>query len=385
MELTELKTAIDAFASSSKAAIADLAAKLAAEKKEREDLELRIARQGTGVSGASSGAVAMERKALATYARTGEGLEELKAMSVGSDPDGGYLVTPVLGSSMITKIRDQSALARLAGREVITVGDGWEEIVDFGEAGATWVGESSGRPATATPQVGKIKIPCEEIYAMATITQRLLDDTAYDLGGWIEAKIADKFGRTAGAAFVSGDGSLKPRGFLDYTKVTTGDAARAFGEIQYFKTGNATGFGSTVSATANPADALINMLYGLRAPYKQGGRVAWVMNSATAGLIRRFKDTAGNYIWSEGLLAGSPPSLLGYEVALDESMPDIGADTFPVAFANWELAYKIVEKPGIRMLRDPYSSKPSVLFYSYARVGGGLANSEAIKLLKCEL
>lgn len=323
--------------------------------------------------------VAVANKALATFIRSGNDLE-LKALSESSDPDGGYMVLPILAPTMISKIFDQSAIARLARLETITVGDAWEEIVDFDEAGATWVGESDARPKTTSPKVGKLNVPVREIYANLPITQRLLDDTQFDLGAFVQGKIGDKFGRTQGDAFINGDGILKPKGFLTGNIVLTNDKTRAFGDIQYFKTTAAASFAAT-----NPGDVLINMVYGLRAPYKQGDGVAWVMNSTTAGTVRQFKTTYGEYLWEESVQAGAPPTLLGYPVELDEYMPDLGANAFPIAFGNWKKAYLIVEKAGIRMLRDPFTDKPNVLYYAYRRVGGALANSEAVKLLKCEV
>jgi HK97 family phage major capsid protein len=380
MEMTELKSALEGYTAETKAAVAELSRKLAEEKREREDLELRISRQGISSAGKAGGD--LETRALSEFLRTGSDVE-LKALSVGSDPDGGYMVLPVMGQTMVTKIRDQSALARVARRITIGAGDSYEEVVDFDESDATWVGETSARTATDTPKIGKISIPVHEIYALQSVTQRLLDDSAVNVGAWVEAKISDKFGRSEGTAFLTGDGAGKPRGLLTYENVTTSDATRDYGKVQYIKTGNATGFGATV---ATQADKLLEMVYSLRSPYKSGPNVGWMMNSTTAGIVRKFKTgaTTDQYLWVPGLQDGGAPQLLGYPVFLDESMPDLGADTFPVAFGNFELAYFIVDKPGIRMLRDPFTSKPNVLFYSYRRVGGGLANSEAIKLLKCE-
>ncbi|MFO1131166.1 MAG: phage major capsid protein [Hyphomicrobiales bacterium] len=378
VDMYELKELIEKTGEGIDAFKKSMHAKIDNERKEREELELRLQRGGRPLHGKSAGSDD-EHKALAVFARTGEDAE-LKTMSVGSDPDGGYIVLPVMASTMITKIYDQSAIARLARRETISAGDAWEEVTDFDEAGASWTGETSSRDDTGTPQIGKIRIPVHEIYALQTVTQRLLDDTSYDLGAWIEAKISDKFGRAEGIAFIDGDGVLKPRGFLSYNIVATADASRDYGDIEYVKTGHASAFAST-----SPADCLISMVYKLRAPYKQGNKVAWVMNSTTAATIRKFKDLEGRYIWTDALTAGQPPMLLGFPVELDESMPDLGANAYPIALANWSLAYRIVDKPGIRMVRDPYTAKPYVKFYAYRRVGGGLANSEAIKLLKCEL
>lgn len=347
------------------------------ERKEREALEARLNR-GALTSGPSTkgGDPAKEHKALAQFVRTGDDAE-LKSMSVGSDPDGGYTVLPVMSERMTTRLYDLSPMRTISRLEVITTGDAFEEIDDRDESDATWIGETAGRPATDTPDIGKWSIPVHEIYALQTITQRLLDDSNRDMGVWIEGKISDKFSRSEGTAFVTGDGVLKPKGFLSYDAVTDGDFTRARGKLQYVKTGNASAFPSS-----NPADVLKTLMYTLRAPYRTGA--VWLMNSTTASVVDKFKDGMGNYLWRDGIAAGAPPSLLGYPVQFDENMPDLGANEFPIAFGNFNLGYCIVEKAGVKYLRDPFTDKPNVLFYAYRRVGGGVANDDAIKLLKCE-
>ncbi len=353
--------------------IDELKAALEGERAERESLEARINRSGIGEGQKES--AEPEHKALAKFIRSGDETE-LKSLSVGSDPDGGYTVLPVMSGSLTQRLYDQSPMRRICRVEQIEAGDAFEELDDRDEPDATWVGESSGRPATDTPNLGKWRVPVEEIYALQPVTQRLLDDTARDLGGWIEGKIADKFGRTEGTAFVSGDGVLKPRGILAYDTTTDDDFTRAAGKIQYAPTGNASGF-----PASNPADILRTLMWALRGPYRSDA--VWQMNSNTASSIDKFKNSQGDYIWRDGMTAGVPPSLLGYPVEINEDMPDLGADAYPIAFGNFTLGYCIVEKPGMKLLRDPYSAKPNVLFYAYRRVGGGLANDDAIKLLKC--
>jgi HK97 family phage major capsid protein len=318
-----------------------------------------------------------EHKALDKFIRTGDE-SEIKSMSVGSDPDGGYTVMPVMSDSMTTRLFDQSPMRKICRVETITAGDAFEELDDRDEPDATRVGETESRPATETPQLGKWRIPVEEIYALQPVTQRLLDDTSRDLGGWIEGKVTDKFGRSEGTAFISGDGVKKPRGLLNYTAVTTADATRTAGQIQYVKTGGASGF-----AASNQADALKTLMWTLRTPYRTGA--VWMMNSSTAAAVDKFKESTTNaYIWRNGMQLGEPAALLGYPVVINEDMPDLGSNTFPIAFGNFKLAYCIVEKRGIKWLRDPFTNKPNVLHYAYKRVGGGLANDDAVKLLKCE-
>lgn len=322
--------------------------------------------------------VKSELDAVAVFARTGDDskLKEIQAaMSVGSDPDGGYLVLPAISTGMTKKLFDQTPLRRLARVETITAGSEWVEPIDNGESGATWVGEQTARPATSTPQLGELKIPLEEIYALQPVTQRLVDDSGFDLGGWIDGKVTDKFARTEGTAFVNGDGIAKPRGFLSYTTSVTTDATRAWGTLQYIPSGGAT----TITA-----DGLKDTVWGLRAPYRAGS--SFLMNSNTANAVDKLKASgSGDYIWRDGMQAGSPPSLLGYPVEFDETMPDVAAGSLSIAFGNFKLAYVIVDRAGIRFLRDPFTDKPRLLFYAYKRVGGGLANTEALKLVKTSL
>ncbi|WP_137131529.1 phage major capsid protein [Rhizobium sp. FY34] len=366
-----------------KAKLDGIDAAIAAERKEREELEAKMNRVGMfggngslpGLPGSkrSAGLVA-EHKALDTFIRTGDETE-LKTLRAGSDPDGGYTVLPNFSAGMTQRLFDISPMRRLARFETIGAGDSFEEIDDRGEAGATWVSESEGRPATTTPQIGKWRIPAHEIYSLQPVTQRLLDDTSRDLGAWIETKISDKFGRSEGSSFVNADGAGKPRGFLSYPTTEEKDFVRAAGKLQFVKSGAAAGF-----ATSAAADALKSLMWSLRAPYRAGA--VWMMNSNTASIVDKFKDGQGNYIWRDGMTAGAPPSLLGYAVEINEDMPDVAANAFPIAFGNFPLSYCIVEKPGIKMLRDPYTSKPNVLFYGYRRVGGGVTNDDALKLLK---
>jgi HK97 family phage major capsid protein len=217
-----------------------------------------------------------------------------------------------------------------------------------------------------------------ELYALQPVTQRLLDDARFDVGAWISAKIADKFSRTFGAAFVKGDGVAKPRGLVNYPTAATADGARPWFTIQHVNTG-ASGSFIAPTTTASPADCLIDMVHALRAPYR--GNARWLMNRNTAGVVRKLKDSEGRFIWADAR-DGMPDTLLGFPVELDEQMPDVGAGNLPIAFGDFAQAYAIVEKPGVRLLRDPYSAKPHVHFYAYGRVGGGLQNGEAVKLLR---
>ena len=193
-------------------------------------------------------------------------------------------------------------------------------------------------------------------------------EPSFPVGAWVDEKQTSKFARSEDAAFINGDGVGKPRGILTYDASTAADAVRPWGTVQKVASGAA----ATVTA-----DGLKNVLYSLRAPYRAGA--SWLINSNTANAIDKLKNGAGDYIWRDSMTAGAAPNLLGYPVEFDETMPDLEASSLSIAFGNFKLAYVVVDRPGVRFLRDPYSSKPHVLFYSYKRVGGGLANSEALK------
>lgn len=337
-------------------------------------LESKMARipLGPGRTTQPQGDGAAEYRALGKFVRTDDD-SEFKSLSVSSDPDGGYLVHPVLSAQMTKRLFDLTPMRRLARTVTIGAGGSFEEPVDTDESGAEWVGETTSRPATPTPQVGKLDVPVNEIYALQPVTQRLLDDAVIDVGMWIEQKIADKFARSEGTATVTGDGVAKPKGFLSYPTAATPDLARPWATLQHIKSG---------SAAAVTADSLRDLVWSLRAPYRQGA--SWLMNSATANMIDKLKDGNGDYLWRSGMTAGAPPSLLGYPVEFSEDMPDVAAGGYPIAFGNWQLGYLIVDKPGVKYLRDPFTSKPNVLFYAYRRTGGQVANFDAIKLLKIE-
>jgi len=207
------------------------------------------------------------------------------------------------------------------------------------------------------------------------LAQAMLDDAQFDVEGWLASEIAMEFGKTEGAAFVSGTGTNQPKGFLTYTTTNEVDAVRAFGTLQYVASGAAGAFPGS-----NPQDKLVDLVQALKAPYRQGA--AWVMNSATLSAIRKFKTTDGAFLWQPSLSADQPATLLGYPVIEAADMPDIAANSLSIAFGNFAHGYVIAERAETSILRDPYSNKPFVHFYAVKRIGGAVANSEAIKLMK---
>lgn len=316
------------------------------------------------------------KAALDTYLRKGPEHRDLdrKSLSVGSDPDGGYLVTPDVSGRIVQKVYGSSPIRQYAS--VVTIGtDALEGLIDNDEASAGWVGETQSRGETDSPQLGKWTIPVNEVYAMPTATQKVLEDARLDLESWLANKVADKIARTENAAFINGDGNLKPRGLLSYSTAATADATRAWGVFQHIASGAAADF-----ASSSPADKLLDVVYALKAAYRQGA--AWMMPRATVGAIRKFKDGQGQYLWSPGLQAGQPQSILGYAVAEAEDMPAIGANALGIAFGNFAEGYQIVDRVGLSVLRDPYTTKGFVKFYTRKRVGGGVVNFEAVKFLK---
>lgn len=333
---------------------------------------------GEDEGAAAPGAMAQYEKALVRFLRRGDdsGLGDRmraayapdgeKALSVGSDPDGGYLVTPTMANRIISRIFDTSPMRQYAAVQPITT-DALEGTVDRGEVNAGWVTETGARASTGTAQIGQYRIPVHEIYAFPMATQKLLDDAGVNVEQWLSDKVADKFARMQNAAFVSGDGAGKPRGFLTYAAGTN------WQQIQQVNTGVADNVG---------ADGLLDLVYSLQSAYRAGAIFA--MNRATLGEVRKLKDsTSGMYVWQPGLQAGQPSNLLGFPVAEFDDMPDVGAGALAVAFGNFREAYQIVDRIGIRVLRDAYTNKPYVGFYTTARVGGDVVNFDAIKLQKC--
>jgi HK97 family phage major capsid protein len=318
------------------------------------------------------------QKAFNAYLRSGDddGLRGLtlegKAMSTAVAADGGYLVDPQTSERIQSLLLSTSSLRSIANVVQIEA-TSFDVIVDRSEVGSGWATETASTTETATPVIERISIKLHELAAMPKASQRLLDDSAFDVEGWLAEKIATRFTRAEAAAFINGDGVDKPKGILLPTKVA--DATWTWGNIGYVPTGAASDF-----ATTNPADCIVNLVYALGADYRANG--AFVMNSKTVGAVRKMKDADGRFLWSDGLAAGEPARLMGYPVVVSEDMPDVGANAYPIAFGDFRAGYTIAERPDLRILRDPFSAKPNVLFYANKRVGGDITDYAAIKLLK---
>lgn len=339
----------------------------------RKSMELGLVAAGrpfTGGQSAERKAAEAEGRAIINFARSGDD-RELKALSVGSDPAGGFLVGTTLEAGIRVVERDATTMRRLARVVELPTGDRLEVPVDDSEVSATWVGEQEARPATTTPQVRVEGIPLHEIYALQPITQKLLDTGPAFLLDWLTGRIADKLSRSEGEAFITGDGVKKPRGLLTYPTATTADFTRDWGTWQYQPSG---------AASAITSDSLIRLKSLLRSPYRRNAR--WLMNRSSEAAIELLKDGEGRYLWHAGIADGSPNRLLGYPIEVDEGMPDVGAGEIPIAFGDFRAGYTIIDRPGLRLLQDPFTQKPSILVYAYKRTGGGPLDFHAAKMLK---
>lgn len=341
-----------------------------------DQLALKRARPALGGSGAASLELAEHKTAFSAYMRRGDegalrALEE-KAMSVGSASDGGYLVPPETDTDIGRRLSAASPIRALATVRQVSGTVLKKPFATSGMA-AGWVAETASRPQTGNAQLAELSFPTMELYAMPAATAALLDDAAVDVEGWIASEVDIVFAEQEGTAFVSGDGTNKPKGFLSYTNVA--DAGWSWGNIGYIATGAAGAF-----KASGPSDALIDTIYALKAGHRQNA--SFVMNRKTQAAIRKFKDADGNYLWRPPATPGQAASLMGFAIAEAEDMPDIAADSFSIAFGDFRAGYLVVDRTGVRVLRDPYSAKPYVLFYTTKRVGGGVQNFEAIKLVK---
>jgi HK97 family phage major capsid protein len=320
-------------------------------------------------------ALSEHKAAFRSYMRTGEaaGLKRLeeKALSAGSGPDGGYLVPETVEREVLRRLSAASPIRAIASVRVISGGQ-YKRAFSTAGAAAGWVGENAARPQTASPTLAELSFPAMELYAMPAATQTLLDDAVVDIDQWIAEEVETAFAEQEGAAFVNGDGVNKPKGFLAST--TVANSAWEWGKLGYLATGGATFPGT------NPSDILVDLIYALKAGYRQNA--AFVMNRKTQSVIRKFKDASGVYLWQPPTSAGAPATLMGFPVVESEDMPDIAANALALAFGDFKRGYLVVDRAGVRVLRDPYSAKPYVLFYTTKRVGGGVQDYDAIKLLK---
>ncbi len=346
-------------------------------KAKLDELTLKARRPRLSGEAADAAPMAREHKqAFEAYVRKGDAAGmlalEAKTLSIGSNPDGGYVVPPETETEIYRKLAVISPIRAISGNRQVSSSVYKRPFSTTGFASG-WVGETAARPETASSTLAELQFPAMELYAMPAATQSLLDDSAVNLEQWIAEEVMQSFADQESNAFVTGNGTNKPKGFLAYTNVA--DASWSWGNIGYLATGVAGGF-----AASNPSDRLIDLIYAVKASYRQNG--TFVLNRKTQGAIRKFKDTSGEYLWQPPATADGKAQLMGFPVAESEDMPDIATDSFALAFGDFQRGYLVVDRIGVRILRDPYSAKPYVLFYTTKRVGGGVQNIEAIKLMK---
>ena len=321
------------------------------------------------------------RKAFDAYVRNGDddGLRALelegKALTTGVAAEGGYLVDPRTSDAIHGVLRDAASIRAIAN-VVAVEATAYDVLVDHTDIGSGWANETADAAETGTPSIDRISIPLHELSALPKASQRLLDDSAFDIEGWLAQRIGDKFARAEADAFINGTGSDQPTGFLTYPVID--NETWTWGNLGYVATGADGDFSAT-----EPADAVVDLVYSLGARYR--ANASFVMNSKTAGAVRKMKDADGRFLWSDGLAAGEPARLMGYPVLIAEDMPDIASGATAVAFGDFRAGYTVAERPDLRVLRDPFSAKPHVLFYATKRVGGDVSDFAAIKLLRFSL
>ncbi|MDO5630447.1 MAG: phage major capsid protein [Paracoccus sp. (in: a-proteobacteria)] len=367
----ELKGAVLGFVNELKNFREDVEKKLQAQDERMTMLDRKTAFRGRAPLSTQAEVDVPHQKAFNAYLRNGDdaalrGLPvEEKGLTVASD--GGFLAAPQVAEQVQVVLTGATSLRKLAN--VVTVESAtYEVLVDKADTSAGWATETTA-PEAQSPGVDRVVIPVHELSAMPKASQRLLDDAAFDVEGWLAERIADKFARAEAAAFINGDGQDKPRGLLSYPTAGVGEEAE--GQI---------GTVSTDELGIMAADDLIGLVYALGAEYR--ANAAFVMNSKTAAIIRKMKDGEGRYIWTDQFAAGQPALLLGYPVMISEDMPDVATKANALAFGDFRAAYTVVERPDLRVLRDPFSAKPHVLFYATKRVGGGVTDFRAVKLLQ---
>jgi HK97 family phage major capsid protein len=318
-----------------------------------------------------------ERKAaFQRYMRVGDATAaavlEAKSLNVGTDAEGGYLAPEETERAVAQAVKDISPIRQIASVREIGA-NVFRKPVSNGDAAAGWVSETGARAETTAPTITAIDFPTMELYAMPAATQALLDDSIVDIDQWLADEIQTEFAVQESAAFISGNGTTEPKGLLSYTIAE--ESVRAAGELGYVAAGVDGAF-----PASNPSDILLDLIYTPKQAYRANGR--FLMNRSVVGALRKFKDSEGNYLWQPNAQAGEPARLMGYPVTEAEDMPDIASDSHSIAFGDFRRGYLIVDRVGLRVLRDPYSAKPFVLFYTTKRVGGGVQDFDAVKFLK---
>ncbi|MDO5528353.1 MAG: phage major capsid protein [Paracoccus sp. (in: a-proteobacteria)] len=369
----ELKGALLGFVDELKGFRQDIQSKLEAQDNRMTMIERKSLRPARAPLAVEAEQAAPHQKAFDAYLRYGDetalrGLEQ-KGLSTA---DAGLLASPTMIEQVVRGLGSYGSLRTLA--RVVTVDSGsYDVLVDTDELETGWATETT-VPETAPARTERVNVSLFELAAMPKATQRVLDDAAFDVEEWLAQRIADRFARSEAAAFITGDGFEKPTGILAAERVDD-EADALHTNVVERRTGAAGAF------SADPCADLIDLVYSVKPEYR--ANASFVLNSKTAALVRKLRDNDGRFLWTDSLAAGEPSRLLGYPVLLAEDMPDVDAeDPAAIAFGDFAAAYVIAERPELRVLRDPFSAKPHVLFYATKRIGGALVDGRAIKLLK---
>lgn len=293
------------------------------------------------------------------------------SVNKGADAEGGFLAPIEWDRTITDKLKLVSRMRSVARIQPIS-GTTFSKLFSNRETASGWVGEQTARPETASGTFGSLQFPTGEIYANPSATQQMLDDALVDVESWLAGEVNVDFAKAEGAAFINGDGVNKPHGMLGY--VTGGSFAtrHPFGAISVVNSG---------AAATLTSDGILNLIYALPSEFTNGA--VFLMNRNTMLAIRKLKDGQGNYLWQPSYVAGQPSTLAGYPVIEMPDMPNLAANSLSVAFGNFGEGYMIIDRAGVRVLRDPYTNKPFVMFYTTKRVGGGVLNPEAIKVQRC--
>jgi HK97 family phage major capsid protein len=293
---------------------------------------------------------------------------QLKSMYAGSDPDGGFVIPRPMSNMIQTAKRDATPFRENSGVTSIG-GDTFKYLIDIGEAAAGWVTERAARGKTNTPQLQEANITVNEMYAGPALTQTILEDATFPLESWLGGKISDAFSDLEAQAFLAGNGVGKPRGILTYEDGVN------WNQIEQIKSG---------AATTITSDQLIALQDLLKDKFANAAK--FYMNRKTLTPIRQLKSDTGTgfdqYLWQPGITAGAPSTLLGDPIVKMNYMPTLAADSLSIMFGDLKQSYLIVDRSSIRVLRDPFTMHPYIVFKTNARVGGSCVNFEGIKLMK---
>lgn len=361
----------------------EFAAKLAAAQKASEELkalqerfsamEAKLGRGGAPGGGEGEA----ERKSFGLWLKGRPSDFEQKAMTADSNPDGGYLVPVAMRAGIAERLRRWSPVRSVANVVGID-GASYDLLVERGDSGFEWSGERSTRNETTTPTINRITINLHELSASPRASQRMIDDAGFDIEAWLTGHVVGRFARAEGAAFVSGDGVNKPMGFLSYPTAATADAARAAGTLERVGTGASGAF----AADPDGAHVLIDVIHALQPAYRAGA--VFMAKSTTAAALAKLQDSDGAYVLHSMMAAdgGVVTRIKGYPLIEADDMPALGAGSLSIAFGNFGIGYTVVDSGGVRVLRDPYSAKPFVIFYVTKRTGGGVSDFDAIKLIQ---